>query len=89
VKYNGKNNSSLQLKASYNQIQSNSNSLSAASPAGFIMLDGLNKGKNLIWNMDYTQRLAGNLELSLQYEGRKPGMSREIHTGRASVRAVF
>jgi hypothetical protein len=62
---------------------------SVNSPVAFIMLDALLPGQNFIWNLDITKRLANNMEISIQYDGRKPGAGRVIHTGRAGVRALF
>jgi hypothetical protein len=59
------------------------------STVAFIMLDALLPGKNFLWNLDFTRRLSNNMEINLQYEGRKPGEGKTIHTGRASVRALF
>ncbi|ULT43057.1 hypothetical protein KRR40_05920 [Niabella defluvii] len=56
---------------------------------GYIMLDGLLPGTNLLWNLQLTKRLLNNLELNFQYDGRKPGATRTIHTGRASITALF
>jgi hypothetical protein len=53
------------------------------------MLEGLLPGQNFLWNFDITKRLSNSLELSFQYEGRKPAETRTIHIGRASLRALL
>lgn len=55
----------------------------------YTILDGLQPGKNYIWNATYTRNISQNLELSLTYEGRKTGTAKLINTGRAQLRAVF
>ncbi|OLY94844.1 hypothetical protein BUE76_13665 [Cnuella takakiae] len=55
----------------------------------YTMLEGLMPGKNLVWQSDFTQRLANNIEINFSYEGRKAASAAMVHTGRASVRAVF
>lgn len=59
------------------------------STVAFTMLDALLPGRNYLWNIDLTRRLSNNMEINFQYEGRKPGDTKAIHTGRASVRALF
>lgn len=54
------------------------------------ILDGLQPGKNFIWNAAYNRTLSNNLELSISYEGRKAGdKGKVIHLGNATLRAMF
>jgi len=91
IKYNILQSTSLQTKFTYNKIifgtkdaSSNTN-----SPAAYIMLDGLLPGQNFLWNLELTRRLSNNLEINIQYEGRKPGEAKTVHVGRASIRALL
>ncbi|WP_246228591.1 hypothetical protein [Paraflavitalea devenefica] len=91
VKYNILQSTSIQARFTYNNITFTS--LEATpntnSPAAYIILDGLLPGKNFLWNLDLTRRLSNSLEMNIQYEGRKPGTSRVVHIGRASIRALL
>ena len=89
VRYNVLSNGTLNGRFSYNNIKFTGAPGSANSTVGYVLLDGLLPGKNYLWNVELTKRIAGNIELNLQYEGRKPGETRVIHTGRASVRAIL
>jgi hypothetical protein len=90
-KYNVLQNSSLGGRFTYNAIDYKDVATKdiANTTIGYIMLDGLLPGNNLLWALDFTKRLLNNVELNFQYEGRKPGTTRSIHTGRASLRALF
>ncbi|MEI6945714.1 hypothetical protein V9K67_00840 [Paraflavisolibacter sp. H34] len=86
TKYNVLQNSSLNAKFTVNSLRFD---YPANTTVSYIMLDGLLPGTNLLWAADITRRLLNNVELNFQYEGRRPGETRPIHTGRASLRALF
>jgi hypothetical protein len=87
VRYNVLSNSTLNGRLTFNNISYKGGS--ANTTVGYIMLDGLLPGKNFLWSIELTKKMAGNIELNLQYEGRKPGTTNVIHTGRASLRALL
>jgi len=86
ARYNAVQNTSIVGKFSFNNI---SYTGAANTTISYIMLDGLLPGKNFLWSVDLTRRFANNLEVSIQYEGRKPGDTRVINIGRASIRAIL
>ncbi|MFW5708544.1 MAG: hypothetical protein ACOC12_11505, partial [Bacteroidota bacterium] len=59
------------------------------SPAAFEMLQGLRSGINHLWNINWQHNLNAYLQISLQYNGRKPTDVPAIHTGTVQLRAMF
>ena len=86
AKLNAVQRTSLTAKFTYNSITYTGATNTTVS---YIMLDGLLPGKNYLWNIEFTKRLVNNLEISFSYEGRKPGDTRVINIGRASLRALL
>ena len=87
-KYNVLQNSAITGKFTFNNIDFQSTT-AATTTVSYIMLDGLLPGKNYLWTLTFTKRLLNNLEVNFQYDGRKPGNSRTVHVGRASITALF
>ena len=55
----------------------------------FDMLEGLNAGNNMTWSISVQRSIAKNLQLNLNYSGRKPDNMTTIHAGGMQLRAFF
>jgi hypothetical protein len=60
-----------------------------AAPVTFTILDALQPGSNFLWYGSWERRVSKGIELSVEYEGRKPGIGTTVHTGRMTVRAIL
>jgi hypothetical protein len=60
-----------------------------SSPLGYDMLQGLSAGDNYVWNINYQQRLANNLQITISYDGRKSENQPVINIGRMEARYLF
>lgn len=76
----------IQLRFTYSHI--NYNGLESA-PVTYAMLDGLKTGQNFLWYLNWQRRVGKGIELLIEYEGRKAGLEKSIHTGRMSLRAIL
>jgi hypothetical protein len=76
----------LRLQARLSQLDFEG---TAASPAGYALLEALQPGRNVLWSANWQQKLMQGLFLQAQYEARDSPTSRTIHTGSMSVRALF
>ena len=87
-KYNVLQNSAITGKFTFNNIDFTSPS-TATTTVSYIMLDGLLPGKNYLWSLSFTKRLINNLEISFQYDGRKPAGAKTVNIGRVTATALF
>ena len=87
MKYNAVSNTSITSHFEMNGITFTGTDQTTTT--AYTMLQGLTTGTNYVWTIDFTKRLLGNLEMTLSYDGRKPGEGATINTGRASIRAIF
>lgn len=76
----------IQISGMYANIQYDG---LATDPVAYVMLDALQKGNNYLWRMNWERRVGKGIEMSIEYEGRKPGNGTIIHTGRMSIRAIL
>jgi len=86
LKYNQSEKGSLQAEFKLLRMNFVGNPNSAI---GFELLESLKPGTNYTWNLGYQRTVSKNLQLSIQYLGRKSENSRIIHSGGMEVRAFF
>ena len=81
--------SKANLTASFNLISIDFNQDDTNTSIAYEMLGGLKPGTNLTWEIQYQQKLAGNLQANLNYSGRKSEGNPTIHIGGVQLRAYF
>ncbi len=86
AKLNQANKGSFQGQVNYIQLNYAGNTNSAVA---FELLEALKPGKNVVWTFGYQRTLSKNLQLSIQYNGRKNEASRAIHAGGMELKAFF
>lgn len=86
IRYNVVSKSTITSKISLVNIKFNG---IEDSPVGYAILEGLQDGNNILWNLNIDRKLSAILQLTVSYEGRKTGDSDITHLGRLQMRAVF
>lgn len=76
------------LTATFNYINIDFND-SPNSSVGYEMLEGLLPGNNFTWSVMFQRNLTESLQLNLNYNARKPGEEKIVHTGGVQLRAFF
>ena len=62
---------------------------SSGNTVEFELLEGLKAGFNYTWSTFFQMRVGKNMQVNLQYSGRKSGENKPVHTGTVQVRAFF
>lgn len=86
LKYNQTEKGSLTGRADFIQIYSND---ATSSPVTYEMLNALTKGENYTWELSYQRNLSNNIQISINYNGRKTPGTSVVHLGGAQIRAYF
>lgn len=69
------------IKITYNDAEN--------TPVAYEMLNALRVGYNYTWGISYQRNLTSNVQISINYDGRKSPTSKIINIGGAQVRAFF
>ncbi len=87
IKYNQTEKGSLLGRFETHVINFKGNANSAVA---YEMLSGLSPGTNFTWEISYQRNINSNVQISIQYNGRKTGNNPiPVHIGGGSVRAYF
>lgn len=86
LKYNILQKGSLNAQAHFIEVAYND---AENTNVGWEMLEGLKIGQNITWGLSYQRSIAGSMQVSITYDGRKTEGNKVIHTGGAEVRAFF
>jgi len=87
VRYNVSTTGALNGKYSLYEVSFNGDNIS--SPVGYDMMNGFTVGQNSVWNISFQQRIGGNLQININYDGRKSSGANIVHVGRMEARYIF
>lgn len=85
-KFNSEKGFTLNGEFSYYNNKFSGNPL---APVAFQMLQGLQAGKNSVWQMLLQKNITQYLDININYQGRKSETTKTIHTGSVQLRAFF
>ncbi|MCO6494155.1 MAG: hypothetical protein J5I91_00545 [Bacteroidetes bacterium] len=81
-------NNTTTVDGKFSFVQINYNGVSSSSVA-YDMLKGLQNGKNLSWQLLVGGKIGKNIQITLNYEGRKNQTATTVHVGRIEARYLF
>lgn len=76
----------LEMRLIWIWVDLNANS---NTPLGFDVLQGFGNGNNFRWNLDFRTNVSKNIQLLLNYEGRKSQQTNIVHIARVEARYLF
>jgi len=82
-------NVSTRVQYSYIDFKSGSEHNNMQSAISFEMLEGLQNGNNVLWNVGFQTNITEFLQLDLRYEGRSSEGAKTVHTGLLQLKAFF
>jgi hypothetical protein len=59
------------------------------TPVAFEIMEGLSNGQNYTWGLTYQRTLANNMQITINYDGRKSSNAKTVHVGGVQVRLFF
>jgi hypothetical protein len=77
------------FEGKFSYVSVDSELLENQSPLAFEMFEGLRAGDNYVWNLSLRRKIIGDLNLILQYIGRKSQDTKTIHNGSVQLTALF
>mgnify|MGYP000980423476 CR=1 FL=1 len=86
LKYNQTDKGSLSGRCDFIWIVYNAEENTSVA---YEMLNGLSKGNNITWELNYQRNLNSSIQISINYNGRKTPGAAPVHLGGAQVRAFF
>ena len=86
IKYNQTEKGSLTGRLDFIRINFNDTENSSVA---YEMLNGLSRGDNYTWELSYQRNLNSNIQVSINYTGRKTPNAPVVHIGGAQIRAYF
>lgn len=86
IKYNIVKKGNIILNLNYISIKFNGDQNTSIA---YEMVEGLKSGDNMTWSVGYQRTLSNNMQLSINYNGRKSPDVKIIHVGAVQLRAYF
>ena len=77
------------LEGKFSYVSVDSELQNNQSPLAYEMFEGLRAGDNYVWNLSLRRKIIGDLNLILQYIGRKSQNRKTIHNGSVQLTALF